>query len=124
MCSGVLALVGLEKAPHRKTLAARFRALSSLVLSLVHQLTKRFMETGAVDPSLGSVDSTLMHAQGNVWHKQQRDQGELPSCGNIDMEAHWGKSGCGEVVPTLAEVLVDLTMGLWLPPAQPDPLWS
>ena len=98
MCPGVLALVGLEKAPHRKTLATRFRALSSLVLSLLHQLTERFMETGAVDPSLGSVDSTLMHAQGNVWHKQQRDQGELPSCGNIDTQAHWGKSGCGEWV--------------------------
>jgi hypothetical protein len=65
------------------------------VLSLLHQLTERFMETGAVDPSLGSVDSTLMHAQGNVWHKQQRDQGELLS---IDMETHWGKSGCGEWV--------------------------
>jgi hypothetical protein len=98
MCPGVLALVGLEKAPHRKTLAARFRALSSSVLSLLHQLTERFIETGAVDPSIGSVDSTLMHAQGNVWHKKQRDQGELPSCGNIDTQAHWGKSGCGEWV--------------------------
>lgn len=84
MCSGVLALVGLEKAPrnrgtsprdsipsgdalvgvlYRKTLAARFRVLSGSVLSLLHQLTERFIETGAVDPSLGSVDSTLMHAQ-------------------------------------------------------------
>jgi len=98
MCPGVLALVGLEKAPHRKTLAARFRALSGSVLSLLHQLTERFMEMGVVDPSLGSVDSTLMHAQGNVWHKQQRDQGELPRCGNIDQEAHWGKSGCGKWV--------------------------
>ncbi len=46
MCPGVLALVGLEKAPHRKTLAARFRALSGSVLSLLHQLTERFIETG------------------------------------------------------------------------------
>lgn len=98
MCPGVLALIGLEKAPHRKTLAVRFRALSSSVLSLLHQLTERFMETDAVDPSIGSVDSTLMHAQGNVWHKKQRDQGELPSCGNIDTQAHWGKSGCGKWV--------------------------
>ena len=42
-----------------------------------------------------SVDSSLMHAQGSVWHKKQRDKGELPKCGNIDQEAHWGKSGCG-----------------------------
>lgn len=98
MCPGVLALVGLEKAPHRKTLAARFRALLSSVLSLLHQLTKRFIETGAVNPSIGSVDSTLMHAQGNVWHKKQRDQGELPSCGNIDTQAYWGRNGCGKWV--------------------------
>ena len=39
-----------------------------------------------------------MHASGNVWHKKQRDKGELPKCGNVDTEAHWGKSGCGEWV--------------------------
>lgn len=84
----VLAPVGLEKAPHRKTLAARFRAPSTSALSLLHQLSERFIKKGAVDPSIGSVDSTLMHANGNVWHKKQRDQGELPSCGNIDTQAH------------------------------------
>lgn len=94
----VLALVGLDKAPHRKTLATRFRALSSSVLSLLHQLSERFIEMGVVDPSIGSVDSTLMHANGNVWHAKQMKGGELPSCGNIDQEAHWGKSGCGEWV--------------------------
>jgi hypothetical protein len=107
----VLALLGLERVPHRKTIAARFRALAASVSSLLHQLSERFIKTGKVDPSIGSVDSTLMHAKGNVWHKKQRDQGELPSCGNIDQEAHWGKSGCGEVVPALAGVLVDLTNG-------------
>jgi len=94
----VLALVGLEKVPHRKTIAGRSRALSASVSSLLHQLTEQFIEAGEVDPGIGSVDSTLMHAQGNVWHKKQRDKGELPSCGNIDQEAHWGKSGCGEWV--------------------------
>lgn len=94
----VLALVGLEKAPHRKTLAARFRALSNSALSLLHQLSERFIETGVVDSSIGSVDSTLMHAQGNVWHAKQMKGGELPSCGNVDQEAHWGKSGCGDWV--------------------------
>lgn len=39
-----------------------------------------------------------MNANGNVWHKKQRDKGELPKCGNIDREAHWGKSGCGQWV--------------------------
>lgn len=92
----VLSMLGLARVPHRKTIADRFRALPDSVMSLLHQLTERFIETGEIDASIGSVDSTLMHAQGNVWHKKQREQGELPSCGNIDQEAHWGKSGCGE----------------------------
>ncbi len=96
--SDVLNLVGLDKVPHRKTLAKRFRALPDSVLGLLHQLTEHFTLTEEVDASIASVDSTLMHAQGNVWHKKQRDKGELPSCGNVDQEAHWGKSGCGEWV--------------------------
>lgn len=94
----LLALLGLESVPHRKTIAMRFRALAVSVLNVLHQLTERFIKAGKVDPSIGSVDSTLMHAKGKVWHKKQRDKGELPSCGNIDQEAHWGKSGCGEWV--------------------------
>ena len=45
-----------------------------------------------------SVDSSLMHAHGNVWHAKQMKVGELPGCGNIDTEAHWGVSGAGEWV--------------------------
>lgn len=90
--------VGLEKVPHRKTIAERFRDLPDTTSQVLTQLTDRFIETGDVDASIASVDSTLMHANGNIWHKKQRDKGELPSCGNIDQEAHWGKSGCSEWV--------------------------
>lgn len=92
----VVKLVGLEKIPHRKTLARRFREISGEVLDLLHQLTQRFMALGAIDPCIASVDSTLMQANGNIWHKKQMDAGELPKCGNVDTEAHWGVSGCGE----------------------------
>ena len=92
----VVELLGLASVPHRKTIAERFRSLPEVVSSVLTQLTDSFVETGDVDASIASVDSTLMRANGNVWHKKQRDKGELPSCGNIDVEAHWGKSGCGE----------------------------
>ena len=94
----VVELVGLKAVPHRKTIAERFRSLPEVVSSVLTQLTDIFVETGDVDASIASVDSTLLHAQGNVWHKKQRDKGEVPTCGNIDQEAHWGKSGCGEWV--------------------------
>jgi hypothetical protein len=92
----VLKLIGLEKIPHRKTLAERFRGICAEVLDLLHQLTQRFMALGVVDPSIASVDSTLMQANGNIWHKKQMDAGELPKCGNVDSQAHWGVNGCGE----------------------------
>lgn len=92
----VLGLVGLERVPHRKTLAQRFRGLSEVVLSALNQLTRRFMSLGMVDASVASADSTLMAADGNIWHRKHMEQGELPKCGNIDTEAHWGVSGCGE----------------------------
>jgi transposase len=92
----VVALLGLKDVPHRKTIAERFRSLPETVSSVLTQLTEKLIETGEVDASIASVDSTLMHASGNVWHKKQRDKGELPTCGNVDIEAHWGKSGCGE----------------------------
>jgi len=94
----VLVLVGLQRVPHRKTISERFRALPEVVLSLVDQLTEQFMNSAAIDPSIGSVDSTLMQANGNIWHSQQMQAGELPSCGNVDTQAHWGVSGCGEWV--------------------------
>lgn len=94
----VVRLVGLEGIPHRKTLAVRFRAISTEVLGLIHQLTQRFIELKVVDPSIASLDSTLMQANGNLWHKKQMEAGELPKCGNIDTQAHWGVSGCGEWV--------------------------
>lgn len=91
-----VALLGLDRVPHRKTIATRFRSLPDVVTEVLTQLSNTYIETGDVDASIASVDSTLLRANGNVWHKKQREAGELPSCGNIDVEAHWGKSGCGE----------------------------
>jgi hypothetical protein len=66
--------------------------------TLLRQVHQRFVEVGQSDPSLMSVDSSLMHAHGNVWHAKQMKAGELPSCGNIDADARWGVSGAGEWV--------------------------
>jgi hypothetical protein len=39
-----------------------------------------------------ALDSTLLRARGGVWHKKDREKGEVPHT-SIDTEAHWGKSG-------------------------------
>ena len=35
-----------------------------------------------------------MKANGNLWHQKNMIANEIPACGNIDTDAHWGKSGC------------------------------
>lgn len=94
-CPDVLKLVGLEMVPHRTTLSRRFKALYRSLSSLLRQLHQRFVLHNYADPTVMSFDSTLMHANGNVWHAKDRKAGKLPSCGNIDTEAHWGVSGDG-----------------------------
>ena len=85
----------------------RFKTIPEVIRLSLQQVHQRFIEEGQSDPSITSVDSSLMHAHGNVWHSKQMKAGELPSCGNelgrrlpsnIDSEAHWGVSGAGEWV--------------------------
>ncbi len=39
-----------------------------------------------------ALDSTVLRANGGVWHKRDREQGVVPHS-SIDTEAHWTKSG-------------------------------
>jgi len=39
-----------------------------------------------------AVDSTLLRSKGGVWHKKDREKGEIPHT-SIDTQAHWTKSG-------------------------------
>ena len=94
----VMVSLGLETCPHRTTLSRRFKALPKFLREQIRCLHREFVEAGETMVEVMSVDSSLMGANGNVWHKSDREQGVIPSCGNIDTEAHWGKSGCGEWV--------------------------
>lgn len=39
-----------------------------------------------------AVDSTVLRSNGGVWHKKDREKGEIPHT-SIDTQAHWTKSG-------------------------------
>lgn len=93
--SGLLEQFGLAQAPHRTTLSRRFKQLPLVLREQIRTIHAGFVAEGVTVVEAMSVDSSLLHAEGNVWHKKQRDRGELPKCGNIDREAHWGRSGCG-----------------------------
>jgi hypothetical protein len=39
-----------------------------------------------------AIDSTILRSNGGVWHKKDREKGEVPHS-SIDTQAHWTKSG-------------------------------
>jgi hypothetical protein len=88
--------LGWHSIPHRTTLSRRFKAMPTQLGVLIGEVYQKFVSTEKIQEEVMSVDSSLMQAQGNVWHKKDREAGILPSCGNIDTEAHWGVNGCGE----------------------------
>ncbi len=91
----LLGKFSLTSCPHRTILSRRFKQLPLVLREQVRSIHADFVAENVTLVEAMSVDFSLMHAQGNVWHKKQRDKGESPKCGNIDIEAHWGKSGCG-----------------------------
>ena len=88
--------LGWQSIPHRTTLSRRFRALPEHLSGLISEVYQKFVNSEQIQEDVMSVDSSLMQANGNIWHKKDREAGVLPSCGNIDTEAHWGVNGCGE----------------------------
>lgn len=87
-------LCNLKIAPHRTTISRRFKCLPEPLALILDQLTLKAQKQALIDPSITSTDSTLMKANGNLWHQKNMIANELPACGNIDTDAHWGKSGC------------------------------
>jgi hypothetical protein len=61
-----------------------------------------------------AVDSTLLRANGGVWHKKDREQGIVPHS-SIDTQAAWGKSGWHGWVYGWKLHLVATVAAVWIP---------
>ncbi len=61
-----------------------------------------------------ALDSTLLRAKGGVWHKKDREKGEVLHT-SIDTEAHWGKSGWHGWVYSWKLHLATTVAGVWIP---------
>jgi len=62
-----------------------------------------------------AIDSTVLIARGGVWHKKDREKGEVPHT-SIDTEAHWTKSGWhGWVYGWKLHIVVTAACNAWLP---------
>jgi hypothetical protein len=103
--------------PCRRTWERRLAAIpnrlpaqiSLLGRSLVHELSPWAHEGRAV-----AIDSTVLTAQGGVWHKKHREAGIVPHT-SIDTEAGWTKSGWHGWVYGWKLHLVSTVARVWIP---------
>lgn len=61
-----------------------------------------------------AIDSTVMRAKGGVWHKKDREKGEVPHS-SIDTEAHWTKSGWHGWVYGWKLHIISVVANVWIP---------
>jgi hypothetical protein len=61
-----------------------------------------------------AIDSTPLRGKGGVWHKKDRDNGEVPHT-SIDTEAHWTKSGWHGWIYGWKLHLVSTVASVWIP---------
>ena len=82
---------GLSRVPSRRTFDRRLVTISKDIKNRITTMGELFVRDKIIDPSILSTDSTLIKAQGYVWHKSSMKKKVLPRSG-IDTDARWGFS--------------------------------
>ena len=85
------------------TLPAQIAYLGCFLLTLLGVWVK--------NACAAAIDSTVLNARGGVWHKKDREKGEVHHT-SIDTEAHWTKSGWHGWKLNL---VVTVACNVWLP---------
>ncbi len=81
--------------PTRRTWERRLKALPDTLPAQIGCLGRylvALLQPWAAYGRAVAIDSTILLANGGVWHKKDRDRGLVPHT-SIDTEAHWTKSG-------------------------------
>jgi len=81
--------------PARRTWERRLKGLPERLPAQIGCFGRYLVELIAPWASCGravALDSTVLRSKGGVWHKKDREKGEVPHS-SIDTEAHWTKSG-------------------------------
>ncbi len=89
-----------------ETLPAQIACLGQYLLAVLRPFEQR--------GEAGAIDSTVLRANGGVWHKKDREANVVPHT-SIDTEAHWTKSGWhGWVYGWKLHVVITVA-SVWLP---------
>ncbi len=103
--------------PTRRTWERRLKALPESLPAQIHCLGVHLLCLIAPWAQHGravAIDSTVLTAKGGVWHKKDREKGEVPHT-SIDTQAHWTKSGWHGWVYGWKLHLVCVAAAIWLP---------
>lgn len=81
--------------PARRTWERRLKGLPASLPTQIGCLGRYLVALIAPWATCGravAIDSTVLRSNGGVWHKKDREKGEVPHS-SIDTQAHWTKSG-------------------------------
>lgn len=103
--------------PSRRTFERRLKSVPETLPAQIACLGRELVESIEPWARCGravALDSTLLRARGGVWHKKDRQKGEVPHSA-IDTEAHWGKSGWHGWVYGWKLHIACTVAGVWIP---------
>ena len=104
--------------PCRRTFERRLDALPPTLpaqIGCLGRLWVTLLNTWQTCGRAVACDSTILPARGGVWHKKDREKGEVPHT-SIDTEAHWTKSGWhGWVYGWKLHLAMSVSDRVWLP---------
>jgi len=103
--------------PTRRTFERRLTAIPATLPAQIACLGRHLL--GLIDPfqdwgPAAAIDSTVLAANGGVWHKKHREAGVVPHTA-IDTEAGWTKSGWHGWVYGWKLHLVTTVAAVWIP---------
>jgi len=106
-----------DRYPSRRTFERRLAAIPNVLpaqIACVGEYLLRLVQPWATCGQAAAIDSTVLRANGGVWHKKDREANIVPHT-SIDTEAHWTKSGWHGWVYGWKLHLVTTVGAVWLP---------
>lgn len=103
--------------PSRRTWERRLKAIPDTLPAQIGCLGRALValiQPWARCGRAAAIDSTVLRANGGVWHKKDREQGVVPHT-SIDTEAHWTKSGWHGWVYGWKLHVVSVVAAVWIP---------
>jgi hypothetical protein len=103
--------------PSRRTWERRLKAMPDSLPAQIGCLGRYLViliQPWATCGQAVAIDSTVLRANGGVWHKKDRDQGLVPHT-SIDTQAAWTNSGWHSWVYGWKLHLVSIVAAVWIP---------